>query len=144
MNDGSERQDGDAPVMPDRLIEQDTLRTDGVRSSIEVRIPWYRALPASCISGVELSVDGIEAPQESIRWTMNGHEFRLDELPERVDEWWYPADSAVVTADLPVSGEGKHRIDVELKLFIPYIMTDQGVLEIHEHDSKEMEAATNG
>ena len=131
-------------MIPDRLIEQNTLTTDGTRSSIEVRIPWYRALPASCISGVDFSVDGVTAPPESIRWTMNGHEFRMDELPENLEEWWYPADSVVVSGDLPLTGEGKHTVEVGLKLFIPYIVTDQGVLEIHEHDSKEMEAANNG
>jgi len=45
-------------VIPDRIIEQGTLTTDGTRAAVEVRLPWYRALPASCIAGATLTVDG--------------------------------------------------------------------------------------
>jgi hypothetical protein len=49
-------------VIPDRIIEQGTLKVSGTRAAVEVRIPWYRALPASCIAGASLSVDGVPAP----------------------------------------------------------------------------------
>ena len=54
-------------MIPDRIIEDGTLRTDGGRTSVEVRIPWYRALPASCIADVGLIVDGAAAPKETLR-----------------------------------------------------------------------------
>ena len=38
-------------MIPDRIIEQGTLTTDGARTAVEVRLPWYRALPGSCIAG---------------------------------------------------------------------------------------------
>ena len=127
-------------MIPDRLIEDGTLKTDGSRTSIEVRIPWYRAIPASCIADVELTVDGASAPRESITWTMNDRTFRLDELPDETDEWWYVLDSAVVSADLPVEGNDEHTVEVGLKLYIPYIITDHGVLQIEEHNTKTMKA----
>jgi hypothetical protein len=120
-------------VIPDRIIEQGTLTTDGSRATVEVRLPWYRALPGSSISEVGFSIDGVPAQEESLRWTMNGRTFRLEELATELDEWWFPTDSAVVSADL--------KVDVELKLYIPYIVTDQGVLRIEEHDTKTMKAA---
>jgi Domain of unknown function (DUF6379) len=128
-------------VIPDRIIEDGTLRTDGMRISVEVRIPWYRALPASCIADVGLTVDGVAAPKESLRWTMNGRDFRLEELPERTDEWWFVTDSAVVSGDLPVRAgaehdvqhDAPHDVEVDLRLYIPYIVTDHGVLLIEEH-----------
>jgi hypothetical protein len=55
-------------VIPDRIIEDGTLRTDGGRTSVEVRIPWYRALPASCIADVGLTIDGATAPKETLRF----------------------------------------------------------------------------
>jgi len=128
-------------VIPDRIIEPSTLTTTGGRTSVEVRLPWYRALPGSCISEVSLAVDGRSAPVESLRWTMNDRTFRIAELADKVDEWWFPADSVVVEGDLDVpAGDRDHTVDVELKIYIPYIVTDRGVLRIEEHDTKTMKA----
>ena len=128
-------------VIADRIIEQGTLITDGERASVEVRIPWYRALPGSCIAGAGLMVDGVRAPEESLRWTMNGRTFRFDELVDQTGEWWFPLDSAVLSGDLALAaGAEEHTVDVDLKLYIPYIVTDHGVLHIEEHDRKTMQA----
>ncbi len=128
-------------MIPDRIIEQGTLRTDGSRATVEVRLPWYRALPGSCISEVGFAVDGRPASEESLRWTMNGREFRIEDLAGEVDEWWFPTDSVVVSGEIPVPADDQeHKVDVELKLYIPYIVTDHGVLRIEEHDTKTMKA----
>lgn len=128
-------------MIPDRIIEQGTLKTSGERTAVEVRIPWYRALPGSCIAGAALTVDGVAAPAESLRWQMNGKEFTFDELSTNTDEWWFPVDSAVLSGDLPLSGEGEHTVEVALTLYIPYIIiSDSEVLHIEEHDTKTMKA----
>jgi hypothetical protein len=129
-------------MIPDRIIEPDTLTTDGNRATVEVRIPWYRALPGSCIAGAELRIDGIAAMKESLRWTMNGRTFRLDELVDETEEWWFPTDSAVLSGELPeAAGDGEHKVDVDLQLYIPYIViSDTEVLRIEEHDTKTMKA----
>jgi hypothetical protein len=111
-------------VIPDRIIEQGTLTTDGSRAAVEVRLPWYRALPGSCISEVGFAVDGVPAKEDSLRWTMNGRTFRVEELAGELDEWWFPTDSVVVSGEVPVADE-----------------SDQGVLRIEEHDTKTMKAA---
>lgn len=123
-------------MIPDRIIEQGTLKTAGNRASVEVRLPWYRALPGSSVSEASLSIDGVAA--EDLTWSMNGREFRLDELVGELEEWWFPTDSVVLSGDVEVSGEAEHKVDVELKLYIPYIVTDHGVLRIEEHDTKTM------
>lgn len=129
-------------MIPDRIIEQGTLKADGSRAAVEVRIPWYRALPGSCIAGAALTVDGVRAPEESLRWTMNGRTFTFDELVDETGEWWFPTDSAVLSGDVPlVSDAAEHRVDVDLKLYIPYIVIGENeVLHIEEHDSKTMKA----
>lgn len=130
-------------MIPDRIIEQDTLTTDGTRATVEVRLPWYRSLPGSCISEVSLAVDGVSAPAESLRWTMNGRTFTIPDLADEAGEWWFPTDSVVVTGDIGVAADDQeHRVDVELKIYIPYIVTAHGVLRIEEHDSKTMKAVT--
>jgi hypothetical protein len=127
-------------VIPDRIIEQGTLTTDGARSAVEVRLPWYRALPGSCIAGAGLRVDGVDAPKDSLRWTMNGRTFTFDELVDETEEWWFPTDSVVLSGDVPVaSGDADHEVDVDLTLYIPYIVIGENeVLHIEEHDTKTM------
>lgn len=128
-------------MIPDRIIEQGTLTTTGARASVEVRIPWYRALPGSCISGAALTIDGVEAPADSLRWGMNGREFTFEELVTSVDEWWFPLDSAILSGDIAVSADAEHTVDVGLSLYIPYIIiSDSETLHIDERDSKTMTA----
>jgi len=130
-------------VIPDRIIEQGTLTTDGRRVEVEVRLPWYRALPGSCIAGAGLRVDGIPAAADSLRWTMNGRTFTFDELVDETGEWWFPTDSVVLSGDVPVAADAsEHQVGVDLKLYIPYIViSDSEVLHIEEHDTKTMKAA---
>ncbi len=129
-------------MIPDRIIEQGTLRTTDGRTAVEVRLPWYRALPGSCIAGAKLSIDGVAAPEESLRWRMNDREFSLDELVDETGEWWFPTDSAVLSGDLPVEANGAdHEVRVDLTLYIPYIIiSDTETLHIEEHDTKTMKA----
>lgn len=128
-------------MIPDRIIEQGTLTTDGARAAVEVRIPWYRALPGSCIAGAGLKIDGVAAAPDSLRWTMNGREFTFAELATRTDEWWFPLDSAVLSGAVEVAPDVEHEVEVDLTLFIPYIViSDSEVLHIEEHDNKTMKA----
>ncbi|WP_243075318.1 DUF6379 domain-containing protein [Microbacterium sp. SS28] len=129
-------------MIPDRIIEQGTLTTDGARAAVEVRLPWYRALPASCIAGATLTVDGVAAPAESLRWEMNGRTFTFEELVPDTSEWWFPTDSAVLSGDIALADDAtEHRVEVGLVLYIPYIVIGANeVLHIEERDAKTMTA----
>ena len=125
-------------MIPDRIIEQGTLSVRDGRAAVDVRLPWYRALPASCISAAKLTIDGAEAPAESLRWQMNGEEFTFAEMKDNTAQWWFPTDSAVLSGDLAVDA-GEHEVRVDLELYIPYIIiADDQVLHIEEHDMKTM------
>ncbi|MGC0369160.1 C-glycoside deglycosidase beta subunit domain-containing protein [Microbacterium sp. SLBN-111] len=127
-------------MIPDRIIEQGTLNVRDGRVAVEVRLPWYRALPASCISAAKLTIDGVEAPAETLRWEMNGAEFTFAEMKTNTEQWWFPTDSAVLSGDLAVDA-GEHEVRVDLELYIPYIIiADDQVLHIEEHDTKTMTA----
>jgi hypothetical protein len=129
-------------VIPDRIIEQGTLRTDGNRATVEVRLPWYRALPASCIAGASLTVDGVAAPADSLRWELNGRVRTFADMVDDTSEWWFPLDSAVLSGELPLTADdGEHEVAVDLTVYIPYIVIgDDEVLHIEEHDTKTMKA----
>lgn len=128
-------------MIPDRIIEQGTLATDGARTQVEVRLPWYRALPGSCIAPAKLTVDGVEAPADSLRWRMNDREFTFDELRTAADQWWFPTDSVVLSGDLAIDADADHEVRVDLVLYIPYIVIGADeTLHIEEHDTKTMKA----
>lgn len=128
-------------MIPDRIIEQGTLTTDGTRAAVEVRLPWYRALPASCIAGATLTIDGVAAPAESLRWEMNGRSFTFAELVPNIDEWWFPTDSAVLSGEIQLADAAEHQVEVGLVLYIPYIVIGADeVLHIEERDAKTMTA----
>lgn len=128
-------------MIPDRIIEQGTLTTTGPRSAVEVRLPWYRALPGSCISGASLTIDGTAAPADSLRWQMNGREFTFEELRTNTEEWWFPTDSAILSGELPVDTDAEHEVTVGLTLYIPYIIiSDTETLHIDETNTKIMKA----
>ena len=129
-------------MIPDRIIEQGTLTTDGRRVEVEVRLPWYRALPGSCIAGAGLRVDGIPAAEDSLRWTMTGRTVTVGELVDETGEWWFPTDSAVLSGELPIAdADAEHEVRVDLTLYIPYIIiSDSETLHIEEHDIKTMKA----
>jgi hypothetical protein len=119
-------------MINDRLIEADSLRIEPGRVSIDVRIPWYRAIPASCIADVAVTVDGRPLPPETVRCELNGRERRLEEFPDLLDESWFTTDSLTVSGALAVAADAEHDVGVNLKLYIPYIVTDHGVLMIDE------------
>jgi hypothetical protein len=125
-------------MINDRLIEPDSLRIEPGRVSVDVRIPWYRAIPASCISDVSVTVDGRPVPAETIRCELNGRERRLGEFPDLLDESWFTTDSLTVTGDLDIAADEEHDVAVNLKLYIPYIVTDHGVLMIDESREARM------
>ena len=87
-------------------MEPDSLVTDGTRTSVDVRIPWYRAIPASCISEVTVRIDGRPCRRSRCRCELNGRERRLEEFAELVDESWFTTDSLTVSRDIDVDRLG--------------------------------------
>lgn len=127
-------------MLPEQIIEQDTLRARDGRVSISVRMPWYRALPLSSISDVRLHIDGVEVPTDTLVWqTAEGDRYRLDELPPRHDRWWFVLDSAVLEGELPeLSERDEHEVHVAVGLYIPYVPSAQGPPLLIEQDRKTM------
>lgn len=128
-------------VISDRLIEEGSLVTSDGRTSVEVRIPWYRAVPASCIADVSFTIDGEKPPADSVRVELNGTSRTMADFPALTVEQWFPTDGLTVSGDLDLEPGTEHEVSVELKLYIPYIVTAHGVLMIDER--KEMRMTAN-
>ena len=129
-------------MIPDRIIEQGTLTTDGARTAVEVRLPWYRALPGSCIAGAKLSVDGVEAPDGVAALE---HERPRIQLRRAAHQHRRSGGSRPTPPCCRVSCRSirmpSTRSRVGLTLYIPYIIiSDTETLHIDETNTKTMKA----
>ena len=129
-------------MIPDRIIEQDTLTTDGAAAAVEVRIPWYRALPGSCIAGAVLRIDGVAG-----RRGLAALDHERPHVHASTSSSTRPASGGsrptppCSRATCPIeAGDAEHEVDVDLKLYIPYIViAENEVLHIEEHDTQDHE-----
>ena len=105
------------------VIENDSLRATASGFEIRLRFKWYRSLPLSCLEDLQLSLDGQPVEASAISFGINGHSYRLDELADRVEEFWFILDPAVLSVHLPgrVRPGESHRLDVVFGLRAPYI-----------------------
>src|SRR5438034_3887733 len=110
-------------MLTDQVIGDGSLRAAEDGFAFVLRMPWYRALPLSCLEGLEVGIDGESVPSEELRLSLNGATYSLADLPPLYDDWWYVADPAEVLA--PRSGglaPGEHELDVTVALRIPCIV----------------------
>ena len=104
------------------LLSDAGLRSGPGGLEIDVRLPWYRALPLSVVEVASLSIDGQSVPPETLRFEINGKSFRLNELPDQIGEFWFVLDDAVLhVADQKLGIGEQHAVDLQLNLYPPYI-----------------------
>lgn len=108
--------------------EKDVRRTDsGI--AVGVQLPWYRSLWLSAVDGVAASVNGVEIRTDKLRFSLNGREYRIEELPEQSETLWFVADRPEVLIDLgrtPEPGE-KLTVEVVLTMRLLYMQIAPGV-----------------
>ncbi|HET9126135.1 MAG TPA: DUF6379 domain-containing protein [Solirubrobacteraceae bacterium] len=120
-------------MLAEQVVAEGSLRAvpDGV--AFDVRIPWYRSLPYSCVEGLEVTLDGRPIGPERLTIELGGERYRLDELPRLHDRWWYIADAAAVTVPLEEpAAAGEHELDVTISMRIPYIIESEVPLVMRE------------
>jgi Domain of unknown function (DUF6379) len=128
------------PVLTDRVLEEGSLREDGESISFDIRIPWYRSLPLSCVEGLDVTIDGAAIAARDVRISFNGTDYSLDELPPLYDDWWQVTDPARVTVPHGERADAaSHEVDVTLALRIPYIVEEGRRLVMHERCVKTLD-----
>lgn len=88
---------------------------------VDLSMPWYRSLPISCLSGLEVKVDGRAVPADAITLTIGGVTRTVAECVDAWQEFWFVQDPATVHVD-GVVPDGAVRIAVHLLQRIPYLM----------------------
>ena len=111
-----------------QLVEDKSLKATDSGFEFQLRLKWYRSLPLSCVDKLKVSLDGAPVNPALLRFSINGHSYRLEELVDLVEEFWFVQDAAVVSVQQAGSvktGES-HKLDVELSMRFPYIPIGPG------------------
>jgi hypothetical protein len=119
-----------------KLVEDDSLKATPAGCEVKLRLKWYRSLPVSCIERLQVSLDGVQVDPAQVRFGVNGHQFKLEELADLVEEFWFIQDSAVLSIVDPgkvKTGEA-HKVRVEMAVRFPYIPIGPGKFLTHIHD----------
>jgi hypothetical protein len=94
---------------------------DGI--AVSVQLPWYRSLWLSAVDDVEMTVNGVPVPKDRLRFELQGHSYRIEELPEQSETLWFVADRPDVVAHLdevPAPGESV-TVEVVLTMRLLYM-----------------------
>jgi hypothetical protein len=91
---------------------------DGV--VLRVRLTSYRSLPLSCIRQLSLELDGRPVDMSTVTFLLHHQGYRLADLPERIDLWWYILDHAEIF--VPAAGlvAGPHRVAGSVTMIMPF------------------------
>jgi hypothetical protein len=104
------------------ILTENGLRTTREGLVIDVRLPWYRALPLSVVDVPKLRIDGTDIPRERLVFQLGGRDYRLDELPSHEDDYWFVTDSGLLRVPgLTVDPGREIEVDLTIALKLPYI-----------------------
>lgn len=120
-------------MLTEQVVVDDSLRPAPGGVAFDVRIPWYRSLPYSCVEGLDVVIDGTRIEPAQLRIELGGRSYGLGDLAPLHELWWHVADAAPVVVELeqpPAAGE--HVLDVTLSMRIPYIIESEVPLVMRE------------
>ena len=105
------------------MVDDDALRATDGGFELDVHLNWYRALPLSSVSTVELAVNGEQIPRREITLSVNGSDYALDELADRWEEMWFVLDPATLRVARPLVRPGDAaEVSITLGNRVPYIL----------------------
>lgn len=96
----------------------------------DMKIQYYRGITLSIIRNIEVTVDGVEYPRETVRFTVNSETFSLEEMRTVITNRWLFGQYATVTV-LTEGGlkKGKHHIKCTQTIapsYMPCILVNAG------------------
>ncbi len=106
------------------MLKENALSANDNGIDLVIHSHWYRSLPLSCIGSIDLSINGERIEEEEIQFEHNGKQYRMNELPELYEDWWFILDPAVLhirRKDLVKKGK-TCPVTLELGMLIPYVL----------------------
>jgi hypothetical protein len=104
----------------------------------KARLPYYRGLGISMIEDLAVTVDAHRFPRESLRVTLHGKTYTLDEMEQEYNDRWEFGEEGIVMVQKPGGlTSGLHKIEMEDTLrisYLPFLLTgaDNKVLDLAE------------
>jgi len=109
------------------VVRDDALSASGEGYALEIHSHWYRSLPLTSLAVVELTLDGERVDPSELSVEANGKTFSFDELEHGFDEWWFTTDAVTLRVQRAGAAPGgRHRVELELGLSIPYLIVGPG------------------
>lgn len=96
----------------------------------KMKIQYYRGITLSIFRNIEVNVDGVEYPRESILFTVNGETFTQDEMKTVISNRWLFGQYGTVTV-MAEGGlaPGNHHIKCTQTIapsYMPHILVHAG------------------
>ncbi|MFG1681181.1 DUF6379 domain-containing protein [Nonomuraea sp. NPDC049269] len=94
---------------------------DGI--AVSIQLPWYRSLWLSAVDNLTAKVSGQEIPADRLRFELQGHSYRVEELPNQWETLWFVGDRPDVIIQLDPAPEpgAKVRVEIVLTLRLLYM-----------------------
>ena len=107
---------------------------------IHSQYPSYRGTYLSCISSMQVFVDGEEIPQEQIYFNLKGKQFLMDQFKDLYQEYWFILDKAklLVLKDGGLEPGTAHKVEIRMHHKIPYTGYFGNYLELDSENTKEL------
>ncbi len=126
-------------MLTDQVIRDGSLQATETGFRFDLRLPWYRALPLSCLEGLEVTLDGDAARSEDLGIEVDGRTYAVSDLAPLHDRSWYVTDAAQVTVPRSkLAFRQEHELDVTIHVRIPYIVESGVPLVMRERCVKSM------
>ena len=105
------------------MLDEDGLRVTDEGLELDVHPNWYRSLPLSSVTIVEVTVNGEHIARDEMTFSVNGAEHALDELAALWDDTWFVLDPATLRVRRQLVRRGE-TVDVLVRLGnrVPYLL----------------------
>lgn len=126
-------------MFPQRLVVPDSLAIRPGRVAFSARIPWYRALPFSCLD-FAVTIDGKPVNQSEITAQVDGRPVPVDELADLSETYWFTTDALALECKTDVTGPTV-AVGLTIGMRVPYIIAGDSAVRIEEHLTTELTGA---
>jgi hypothetical protein len=117
------------------MVDDGALRATDDGFELDVHLNWYRSLPLSSVTTLELTLNGEAIQHDEITFVVDGEAHSLDELSEHWQEMWFVLDPATLRVARRLVRRGDFaEVTVRLGNRIPYILVgpDQALEYVSE------------
>lgn len=121
-------------MMDKLMIVEDSLENVDGGFAFLGRLPYYRGLGLSMIEDIQVSVDGVAAAREDVRFAVRGKTYTLDEMETVYDDRWNFGEKAkiIVLKDGGLT-PGKHTLEMAVRYrvsYLPFVPTTKSSKEL--------------